>query len=138
MDIAIERQLHDLILRVIQQGRWLAEDWLEGSLVPSGTSKRLVLDTLKDLREHRGIENMDRDLMDLLQQQIRRALNELIPGKGDAAFGRQIDTEWEQDPKIVEYVRLAERWKKFRSAKVAVDDKLAAIRAADRVLSRQV
>ena len=135
MDLAIEHQLHDLILRAIQQERWLAEEWLEGSLVPSGTSKRLVLDTLRDLRKHRSIENLDRDLMDLLQQQVWRALNELVPGKGDAAFCREVDTEWEQDPKILEYVSLAERWKKFWAAKVAVDDKLAAIRETERLLA---
>ena len=71
-------------------------------------------------------------------EQIRRTLNEIREGKGDAAITQDVDLVWEQDQKVVEYVNLAYRWKQFKKAKIALDDKLSAIREADLFLSRTV
>ncbi|WP_291727136.1 hypothetical protein [Leisingera sp. F5] len=46
--------------------------------------------------------------------------------------------DWEQDQKVIEYVNLAYRWKQFKAAKIALDDKPAAIRDANVLLAKIV
>jgi hypothetical protein len=138
MDIEIEREVHKLTLEAIVLGRLMAEEWLGGSLIPKGSTKSVILETLRSLRERNGLENVDRDLIELMGEQIRKTLNEIRKGKGDAAVSQDVDLVWEQDQKVIEYVNLAYRWRKFRKATIALDDKLAAIREADHLLAKVV
>lgn len=138
MDIEIERDVHKLTLDAIVLGRLLAEEWLASSLTPKGSIRSTILDSLQSLRERQGLQQIDQDLIDVMGEQIRRTLNEIREGKGDAAITQDVDLVWEQDQKVVEYVNLAYRWKQFKKAKIALDDKLSAIREADLLLSRTV
>ncbi|MDC0656376.1 hypothetical protein N6L27_00010 [Leisingera sp. SS27] len=138
MDIEIERDVHKLTLDAIVLGRLLAEEWLAGSLTPKGSIRSTILDSLQSLRERQGLQQIDQDLIDVMGEQIRRTLNEIRDGKGDTAITQDVDLVWEQDQKVVEYVNLAYRWKQFKKAKIALDDKLSAIREADLFLSRTV
>ncbi|UWQ64061.1 hypothetical protein K3723_07130 [Leisingera caerulea] len=136
MDIEIERTVHKLTLEAIILGRLLAEEWLEGSLVTKGSTRLIILEALRSLREREGLVGIDQDLIELMGEQIRKTLNEIRNGKGDAAISQDVDVDWEQDQKVIEYVNLAYRWKQFKAAKVALDDKLAAIRDADVLLAK--
>lgn len=136
MDIEIERTVHKLTLEAIILGRLLAEEWLEGSLIAKGSTRLIILEALRSLREREGLVGIDQDLIELMGEQIRKTLNEIRNGKGDAAVSQDVDVDWEQDQKVIEYVNLAYRWKQFKAAKVALDDKLAAIRDADVLLAK--
>lgn len=138
MDTEIERDIHKLALDVIILGRLLAEEWLEGSLIPTGSSKSIILETLQSLRARTGLQQVDQDLNELMGAQIRKTLNEIREGKGDAALSQDVDLVWEKNQRVIEYVNLAYRWKQFKTAKVALDDKLAAIREADDLLASAV
>lgn len=135
MDIETEREIHKLTLDAIVSGRLLAEDWLEGSLAPTGTAKALILETLHSLRERASLPNVDRDLIELMGEQIRNALNDIREGKGDEAISREVDLVWEQNQQVIEYVNLAYRWRKFKEAMITLDDKLAATRMAGLLLA---
>lgn len=135
MHIEIEREVHEMTLETLRLGRFLAEEWLGGSLVPRGTSKSVILEALHALQDRKGFKVVDADLIELMGEQIRATLNEIRKGKGDAALSQNVDLVWEQDQKVVEYVNLAYRWKQFKAAKVALEDKLAAIREADELLA---
>lgn len=117
-------------------GRLLAEEWLEGSLVTKGSTRLIILEDLRSLRERGGLVGIDQDLIGLMGEQIRYTQNEIRYGKGDAAISQDVDVDWEQDQKVIEYVNLAYRWKEFKAAKIALDDKLAAIRDADVLLAK--
>lgn len=136
MDIEIERTVHKLTLEAIILGRLLAEEWLEGSLIAKGSTRLIILEALRSLREREGLVGIDQDLIELMGEQIRKTLNEIRNGKGDAAISQDVDVDWEQDQKVIEYVNLAYRWKQFKAAKIALDDKLAAIRDADVLLAK--
>ena len=138
MHIEIEREVHEMTLETLRLGRLLAEEWLGGSLVPSGTRKSVILEALRSLQRREGFNAVDADLIELMGEQIRKTLNEIREGKGDAALAQDVDLVWEQNQKVVEYVNLAYRWKQFKAAKVALDDKLAAIREADSLLASVV
>ena len=138
MDIEIEREVQKLTLDAIVLGRLLAEEWLQGSLTPNGSIRSTMLDTLRSLRRRQGLQQIDPDLIELMGEQIRNSLNEIREGKGDAAISQDVDLVWEHDQKVIEYVNLGYRWQQFKKAKVALDDKLAAIRDADSLLARVV
>jgi hypothetical protein len=135
MHIEIERELHNLTLDAIIHGRCLAKEWLTANLLPTGCVKTRILEVLDQLRERRGFDGIDDDLVEEIGTQIRRALNELRDGIGDRAMGGDVDTVWEQDKDVVRLVNLAWSWKEFRGAKRALDDKLAAVRHADLLLA---
>ena len=126
----LSKERHQTATGPLRLGRFLAEEWLGGSLVPRGTSKSVILEALHALQDRTGFKAVDADLIELMGEQIRATLNEIRKGKGDAALSQDVDLVWEQDQKVVEYVNLAYRWKQFKAAKVALDDKLAAIREA--------
>ncbi|NKX28497.1 hypothetical protein HGE68_01190 [Rhodobacteraceae bacterium R_SAG6] len=136
MDIEIEREVHKLALDVIVLGRLLAEEWHEVGLVPKGSTKSIILEALRSLRERNGLEKVDRDLIELMGEQIRKTLNEIRDGKGDAAVSQDVDLDWEQNQKVIEYVNLAYRWRKFRNATTTLNDKLAAIRDAGILIAK--
>ncbi|UWP96502.1 hypothetical protein K3X48_05875 [Aliiroseovarius crassostreae] len=135
MHIEIEREVHEMTLETLRLGRLLAEEWLGGSLVPRGSSKSIILEALYALRDRNGFKTVGADLIELMGEQIRKTLNEIREGKGDAALSEDVDLVWEQNQKVVEYVNLAYRWKQFKAARVALEDKLAAIREADTLLA---
>lgn len=135
MHIEIEREVHEMTLETLRLGRLLAEEWLGGSLIPSGTSKSVILEALHSLQRREGFNAVDADLVELIGEQIRKTLNDIREGKGDAALAQDVDLVWEQNQKVVEYVNLAYRWKQFKAAKVVLEDKLAAIREADILLA---
>lgn len=131
MHIEIEREIHNLTLEAIIHGRLLAEEWLEAGCVPKGTTKHLILETLEQLRERQGFDDVNDDFIEMMGNEIRRALNEYRDGIGDRAISGDVDTVWEQNNDVIKLVNLAWRWKEFRAAKRAVDDKLAAVRQTD-------
>lgn len=138
MDIEIERELHGLVDEVVKQGRCLGEEWLESNLLPKGRSKNFLLELLRNLRDREGHRKIDREILDLMGEQIRQSLNRIREGKGDAAISRDIDLFLEDDPAVICYVNLAFRCKRFRVALMALDDKLATIRLADQLLASLV
>lgn len=135
MHIEIERELHNLTLEAIIHGRRLAEEWMETGCVPKGTTKRIILETLEQLRERQGFDGVADELIAMMGNEIRRALNEHRDGIGDLAISGEVDTVWEQDNQVIKLVNLAWRWKEFRAAKRAVDDKLAAVRQMQLMLA---
>lgn len=135
MHIEIEREIHDLTLEAIIHGRRLAVEWMETGCVPKGTAKRIILETLEQLRERQGFDGVTDELIEMMGNEIRRALNEYRDGIGDLAISGEVDTVWEQDNDVIKLVNLAWRFKEFRAAKRAVDDKLAAVRQMELMLS---
>ena len=130
-----ERETHELVLAAILQGRLLAQEWQDVGLVPQGAAKPFVLDLLHALHERRGLQEMDEERIRMLGDQIRRFTNEHREGLGDRAMEMHIETENVHDSKVVDLINLASRWRQFRAAKQALDDKLAAIRKTERLLA---
>lgn len=128
MHIEIERELHDLTLNAVIHGRCLAEEWREAGCVPKGTTKHVILETLEKLGRREGFEGVNDDFIAIMGNEIRRTLNEYRDGIGDRAVTADVDTVWEQDKDVIKLVNLAWRWKEFRAAKRALDDKLSAVR----------
>ena len=135
MDEKTERETHELVLAAIFQGRLLAQEWQDVGLVPQGAAKPFILELLKGLLERHGLDEMDEERVRMLGDQIRRFTNEHREGLGDRAMEMHIDTDNVHDTKVVDLINLAWRWRQFRAAKQALDDKLAAIRETDRRLS---
>ena len=135
MHIEIEREIHDLTLEAIIHGRRLAVEWMEAVYVPKGTVKRIILEILEQLRERQGFDGVTEDFIEMMGNEIRRALNEYRDGIGDRAITGEVDTVWEQNDDVIKLVNLAWRWKEFRAAKRAVDDKLAAVRQMQLMLA---
>ncbi|MBO9400844.1 hypothetical protein [Shimia sp. R9_3] len=136
MDIQTERETHELVLAVITQGRLLAQEWREVGLVPQGTSKPFVLGLLRSLEERHGLEKMDEERIELIGDQIRRFTNGYREGLGDCALESDVETEHIFDVKAIDLINLAWRWRQFRKAKRALEDKTAAIRETERLLTQ--
>lgn len=134
MDIETEREVHELTLAAIYHGRLLAGEWQETGLVPLGTTKQLTQDLLQNLHERRGLEELDEDHLHLLGEHIRKFTNQYREGLGDRALKQNIETEQIFDAKAIDLINLAWRWRQLRGAKRALDDKMAAIKATDRLL----
>lgn len=135
MHIEVERELHNLTLEAIVHGRCLAKEWLATNVIPTGCVKTRILEVLDQLSERRGFDGIEEDLVEEMGTQVRRALNEIRDGFGDRAMSGDVDTVWEQDNDVITLVNLSWRWKKFRAAKRALDDKLAAVRQMELMLS---
>ena len=135
MHIEVERELHNLTLEAIVHGRCLAKEWLATNVIPTGCAKTRILEVLDQLRERRGFDGIEEDLVEEMGTQVRRALNEIRDGIGDRAMSGDVDTVWEQDNDVITLVNLSWRWKKFRAAKRALDDKLAAVLQLELMLS---
>lgn len=128
MHFEIERELYDLTLEVVIHGRCLAEEWREAGVVPKGAVKRIIRETLEQLGRREGFEGVNDDFITMMGNEIRRTLNEYREGIGDRAITGEVDTVWEQDKDVIKLVNLAWRWKEFRAARRALEDKLAAAR----------
>jgi hypothetical protein len=135
MDEKTERETHELVLAVIFQGRLLAQEWREVGLVPQGSTRPFVLELLNSLCERRGLDDMDGERINLIGEQIRHFTNEYRQGLGDQALVKDVETEHFHDVKAIDLVNLAWRWRQFRNAKRLLDDKVAAIRETERMLS---
>ncbi|MEL0439172.1 hypothetical protein [Phycobacter sp. K97] len=135
MDEQTERETHELVLMVITQGRLLSQEWHEVGLVPQGTTKPLVLALLRSLGERHDFQEMDEERINLLGDQIRRFTNQYRDGLGDRALESDLETEHIFDLKAMDLINVAWRWRQFRNAKRALDDKIAAIRETERLLT---
>jgi hypothetical protein len=135
MDTETEREMHELVLAVIFQGRLLAQEWREVGLVPQGTSRPFVLALLDSLSERRGLDEIDEERVGLIGEQIRHFTNGYRDGLGDRALEQNVETEHIFDVKAIDLINLAWRWKQLRKAKRALDDKVAAIRETSRLLA---
>ncbi|GAA3874343.1 hypothetical protein [Celeribacter arenosi] len=135
MHTEIERELHNLTLNTVTHGRRLSEEWFETGCVPKGSTKHVIHETLKRLGRREGFESVTDDFIAIMGNEIRRALNEHRDGIGDRAVTGNVDTDWEQDKDVIKLVNLAWRWKEFGAAKRTLDDKLAAVRQMDVMLS---
>ncbi|MEP2532642.1 hypothetical protein [Shimia sp.] len=60
-------------------------------MIPTGSSKSIILETLQSLRARTGLQQVDQDLIELMGAQIRKTLNEIHEGKGDAALSQDVD-----------------------------------------------
>ncbi|WP_157133207.1 hypothetical protein [Roseobacter sp. SK209-2-6] len=136
MDEQTVRETHEIALKAIRHGRLLAQEWREVGLVPQGTIKPFVLELLHSLGERHGLEEMDEERIDLIGDQIRRFTNGYREGLGDRALESDVETEHIFDVKAIDLINLAWRWRQFRNAKRSLDDKIAAIREADHLLSQ--
>ncbi|MFV1495748.1 hypothetical protein VW040_05380 [Phaeobacter sp. JH85H1] len=136
MDEQTERETHELVLAVITQGRLLAQEWQEVGLVPLGTTRSFVLELLRSLGDRHGLDKMDDERIDLFGDQIRRFTNAYREGLGDRVLERDVETEHIFDLKAIDLINLAWRWRQFRNAKRALDDKTAAIRETERLLKQ--
>lgn len=136
MDELTEREVHELVLDVIVQGRLLAEEWPDAGVVPRGCSKNLILETLKKLRQRQGYETLDEDLLDLLGDTIRRSANEHREDLGDRSLKFDIETENIFDSRTIELINLMHRWKLLRRSKRALDDKMEALKFGEKALSK--
>lgn len=135
MDDKTERETHELVLAVITQGRLLAQEWREVGLLPQGATKPFVLGLLRSLEERHGLDEMDEERIDFVGDQIRQFTNGYREGLGDHALESDLETEHIFDLKAIDLINLAWRWRQFRKAKRALDDKTAAIRETERLLS---
>jgi hypothetical protein len=131
MDEQTEREIHELVLATIMHGRLLAQEWRNVGLVPQGCSRKLTLDLLDQLSKRTGYDEFDDDRLDLFENHICRFTNEYREGLGDRAFRQDIETEHMLDTHSIALVNLIWRWKQFRHAKLALDDKLAAIKITE-------
>lgn len=138
MHIEIEREIHDLTLKAVVHGRRLAEEWREAGCVPKGTTKHIILETLEKLGRREGFEVVDDDFIAIMGNEIRRTLNAHREGIGDRAVTEDVDTAWEQNKDVIKLINLAWRWKEFRAAKRALDDKLAVVRWVGLLLTSEV
>lgn len=136
MDEQTERETHELVLAVITQGRLFAQEWREVGLVPQGTCKPFVLGLLRSLGDRRDLDELDDERIDLFGDQIRRFTNSYREGLGDRALESDVETEHIFDLKAIDLINLAWRWRQFRNAKWALDDKTAAIRETERLLAQ--
>ena len=131
MDEKTEREIHELVLATILHGRVLVQEWRDIGLIPQGCSRKLTLDLLDQLSCRTGHDEFDDDRLNLFEGHIRRFTNEYREGLGDRALRQDIETEHMLDTHSIALVSLIWRWKQFRNAKLALDDKLAAIRLTD-------
>lgn len=136
MDEKTVRETQDLVLETVRQGRLLAQDWQDAGVVPQGSTKRLTLDLLSQLNDRQRIDEMDEDRMTLIEAQIKRFTNAYREGLGDRALRQEVDTAHLSDVTAINLVNLSWRLRQFRGAKRALDDKLAAIRETERLLSQ--
>lgn len=134
MDERTERELHELTLNAITHGRLLAQEWGDAGLLPHGSTKQLTLELLQKLSDRSELNDLDEERIELLGNQIRRITNDYREGLGDRALETDIETENVHDTKVIVLINLAWRWRQFRAAKRALDDKLCAIRETERLL----
>jgi hypothetical protein len=135
MDEKTEREMHELVLAVVAQGRQLAQEWEDVGLISHGTTKPFVLGLLKALRGRHGLGEIDEARVRLLGEHIRKFTNEYREGLGDRALETDVDTTAFYDDRTVDLINLAWRWRQFRNALAALDDKVAAIRETQRLLT---
>lgn len=135
MDQQTERETHELVLALVFQGRRLAQEWQEVGLLPQGTTKPLVLGLLRRLGERHEFQEMDEERINLLGDHIRRFTNQYRDGLGDRALENDLETEHIFDLKAIDLINVAWRWRQFRNAKRALDDKIAAVRETERLLT---
>ncbi|MFY0680329.1 MAG: hypothetical protein JXR13_07120 [Thalassovita sp.] len=135
MDEKTERELHELTLNAITQGRLLAQEWREAGLAPQGSTKQLTLDLLQKLADRSGLYDLYDERIELLGNQIRRFANAYREGLGDRALETDIDTENVPDTKVIDLINLAWRWRQLRSGHRKLEDKIAAIRETGRLLA---
>ena len=138
MHIEIEREVHNLTLSTVLQGRLLAEEAALSGYLPSRPSRTRLLKVMTQLRKREGLQNVtDEDIEDM-QDDIKRMMNAHHEGAGDRPLLRDHEDVWDTDPKLNQLKGLMRRWQLFSEAKSALDDKLAAIRQSDALLADAV
>ncbi|WP_170429163.1 MULTISPECIES: hypothetical protein [Ruegeria] len=132
----LNEQLEQAVLSTIKQGRWLAEKWKEAGIHPGKNLRPLLPQLVQRLRDGEPLAINDDKGLNLMAEEIARALNELKPGYGDLAM--RIDTSehliFDKDREQLR--QLAESWKSFQGIRRHTRDLQAALRQLKLALRR--
>lgn len=122
----------DLAYAVIRSGRAFARLWFEASIDTRGSTRSLWPATCRRLEDGQPFEDRDIDVVTLMGEALRVALNAQCPGYGDQALRE--DTRYDDlwDPRLEELRRLAEVYKHFRDCRERYADRLTAEREVAR------
>ncbi|MCZ4262130.1 hypothetical protein O4G76_14890 [Limimaricola sp. G21655-S1] len=123
----------DLAYAVIRSGRAFARLWFEASIDTTGSIRSLWPAACRRLEAGQPFEDRDIDVVTLMGEALRVALNAQCPCYGDRALREdtRYDTLW--DPRLEELRRLAEVYKHFRDCRERYADRLTAEREVARV-----
>lgn len=138
MHIEIEREVHNLTLTAVLQGRLLADEAAEAGYVPKRPARSRLLKLLNQLRNREGLHCVTSEDLDEMQGDIRRLMNEHREGAGDRPLVREHEDVWDIDARMNALKSLLRRWQLFHEAKSALDDKLAAVRQSDTLLAKAI
>ncbi|MGR3631965.1 MAG: hypothetical protein ACU0A8_07560 [Limimaricola soesokkakensis] len=125
--------LEDLAFATIRSGRALARSWGEAGLDNRGASHSLCSAACNRLAAGQLLRSRDHDVVAVMGETLRRALNAERPGYGDHAMSE--DTRYDTiffQPRLEELRRLAEVYKHFRACQERYADRLTAERLAAR------
>lgn len=124
----------DLAYAAIRSGRAFARLWSETSIDTRGSIHSLWPATCRRLEDGQPFEARDTDVVTLMGEALRVALEAQCPGYGDHALRE--DTRYDDlwDPRLEELRRLAEVYKHFRDCRERYADRLSAEREVARAL----
>ena len=127
--------LEDLAFAAIRSGRVFARAWGDAGLDNRGAPHSLSSAACDRLAAGQLLRARDFDVVAVMGETLRRALNAERPGYGDHALRE--DTRYEAplwEPRLEELRRLAEAYKHFRDCLTCYADRTTAEREALRAL----
>ena len=134
MDEETTKEIRDLLYNLINQGRHFAREYRAFQVPETGTTKHLIKDLLDHLENRTGIMEFDEGRLQLFENIIRKFVNSHREGLGDRAVIEDVETDHIFDLDVLDMINMSCRWRKFASGKRALDDRIAAIQEADRIL----
>ena len=124
----------DLAYAAIRSGRAFARLWLDTSIDTRGCTRSLWPATCRRLAEGQPFEARDIDVVTLMGEALRVALNAQRAGYGDHALREDTSHDDLWDPRLEELRRLTEVYKHFRDCRERYADRLSAEREVARAL----
>lgn len=129
-----EQELHRLTLNAIHLGRTFAEQWQRFGPLGTGVSRQAIPRSLENLLEGQVFKNEDRDVIDMMGDEIRKELNDIKPGYGDGAMLRDTSEDFWSCDRMAELSHLIEIFKTFRRALRDARDHVLAAQSAEKLL----
>ncbi|MFT6533693.1 MAG: hypothetical protein ACJASC_003258 [Limimaricola cinnabarinus] len=126
--------IEDLAYATIRSGRAFARLWLDTSIDTRGSTRSLWPATCRRLAEGQPFEARDIDVVTLMGEALRVALNTQRAGYGDHALCEDTSHDDLWDPRLEELRRLTEVYKHFRDCRERYADRLSAEREVARAL----
>ncbi|GAD57196.1 hypothetical protein [Limimaricola cinnabarinus] len=123
----------DLAYATIRSGRAFARLWLDTSIDTRGSTRSLWPATCRRLAEGQPFEARDIDVVTLMGEALRVALNTQRAGYGDHALCEDTSHDDLWDPRLEELRRLTEVYKHFRDCQERYADRVTAEREVARV-----